>query len=96
MRDKQDNAINLPIFKEDITMNNTEKIAQYEQLIQAQRQYREESLQAQLNEIGTKLKAEYEDFYETQDCEMSIMLGEIYKHKLLQVAKILRQCGIDI
>lgn len=72
------------------------KLEEYEKLVEAQKQYRESSIAALKDEIAAKLKPEYQDFYETSDIPMTDMLGEIYKAKLNQIAKILAGYGIDV
>ena len=73
-----------------------DKVTELEQLVKAQKQYREESMKSLCDEIGRALHAEYEDYFETKDMPMNEMLGEIYRHKLEQIAKILSQYNINV
>lgn len=71
-------------------------IEELRQLVQSQKQYRDSSIASLKNDVGRKLHAEFEDFYETTNMPMNEMLGEIYREKLNHIAKILEQCGIDV
>ncbi|MBQ7864191.1 MAG: hypothetical protein IJ353_06990 [Lachnospiraceae bacterium] len=72
------------------------EIEERRKLNQAQVQYREDSQEALLQEIARALKAEYGDYFETQDMPMSEMLGEIYREKLRNIARILEKKGIKV
>ena len=72
------------------------KIEEYKTLVQAQKQYREDSIASLKADISKSLHAEFEDFYETTNMPMNEMLGEIYREKLNHIAKILEQCGINV
>lgn len=72
------------------------ELEEYKRLIKAQKQYREDSMSSFCDEVGRSLHAEFEDFYETKDMPMCDMLGEIYKEKLLQIAKILEKHNINV
>ena len=50
----------------------------------------------QLNAIAAKLKAEYRDFLDAKDMEMSVDLGENLRYQLESVFKILIKAGIDV
>ena len=77
-------------------MSKDEQIAELKTLVSAQKQYREDSEKALLEEIARSLNAEYSDFIESLDMPMNEMLGEIYREKLKQVFKILKQKGIKV
>jgi len=51
---------------------------------------------ALLNDIANEIRAEYDDFKESQNDEMDIVLGEIYREKLKNVFKILKRKGINM
>ena len=72
------------------------KIEEYKTLVQAQKQYREDSIASLKDDISKSLHAEFEDFYESIDMPMNEMLGEIYREKLIQVAKILKKYDIEV
>lgn len=72
------------------------EIEERKKLNQAQVQYREDAQEALLHEISRALKAEYGDFIETETMPMSEMLGEIYREKLKNIAKILEKKGIKV
>ena len=67
-----------------------DKIEEYKNLVQAQKQYREDSIASLKVDIGKSLHAEFEDFYESINMPMNEMLGEIYRAKLAQIANILK------
>ena len=67
-----------------------DKIEEYKNLVQAQKQYREDSIAWLKVDIGKSLHAEFEDFYESINMPMNEMLGEIYRAKLAQIANILK------
>ena len=73
-----------------------EEVDARKKLNEAQIQYREDSLQALLKDIGRSLKAEYEDFFLSENDEMDLILGEIYRGKLKNIAKILKRKGIIV
>lgn len=73
-----------------------DKIAELENLIQAQKQYREDSLKSLCDDIGRNLHAEFEDFHQTKDMPICDLLGEIYKAKLENIIKILTQYNISV
>ena len=73
-----------------------DKIEEYKNLVQAQKQYREDSIASLKVDIGKSLHAEFEDFYESINMPMNEMLGEIYRGKLIQVAKILKKYDIEV
>lgn len=72
------------------------KIVELENLIQAQRQYREDSIKSLCDDIGRNLHAEFEDFHQTKDMPMCDMLGEIYRCKLDNIEKILKRYNINV
>lgn len=73
-----------------------QQVAEYERLCETQKQYREDSIASLKGEIGLKLHAEFEDFFETKDIPMNEMLGEIYRAKLEKIAKILKGFDIEV
>ena len=73
-----------------------DKIEEYKNLVQSQKQYREDSIASLKADISKSLHAEFEDFYESIDMPMNEMLGEIYREKLIQVAKILKKYDIEV
>jgi len=73
-----------------------DKTAEYQQLIEAQKQYRIDSHKSFCEETAQKLRPEFEDFFESEDMPMTEVLGEIYREKLRHIAKILKQQGIYI
>ena len=73
-----------------------DKIEEYKNLVQSQKQYREDSIASLKADIGKSLHAEFEDFYESTNMPMNEMLGEIYRAKLAQVAKILKKYDIEV
>lgn len=72
------------------------ELEERKKLNQAQVQYREDAQVALLQEIARELKAEYADFLETKNASMNEMLGEIYREKLKNIAKILEKKGIKV
>ena len=72
------------------------KIEEYQKLVQAQKQYREDSIASLKSDIGRSLHAEFEDFYETINTPMNEMLGEIYREKIAKIAKILADYDIEV
>lgn len=48
------------------------------------------------HELANKLETEFADFYDSVDDEMDILLGEIYRAKIDNIAYILRKNGINI
>ncbi len=50
----------------------------------------------QLNAIASKLKAEYRDFKDALEMEMTVELGENIKDQVIQIFKILAKAGIDV
>lgn len=87
--------INLKNEKEENAKNKAE-IERLRVLSVAQINDKADSIQSLLNEIGRSLKAEYEDYYLTKNKEMNEMLGEIYRGKLDNIAKILKRKGIKV
>lgn len=80
-----------------LEVQNANRMVQERKILNdAQVQYREDSKISLLNDISRSLKAEYEDFAETQDVPMNETLGEIYREKLKQIFKILYQKGIKM
>ena len=67
-----------------------DKIEEYKNLVQAQKQYREDSIASLKVDICKSLHAAFEDFYESINMPMNEMLGEIYRAKLAQIANILK------
>lgn len=57
---------------------------------------KENSRKEQLNAIASKLRAEYQDFKDAGDMEMTLDLGENMRQQLSLVFKILAKNGIDI
>ena len=51
---------------------------------------------ALLQDIANELKAEYQDFVESESDEMDLVLGEIYREKLRNIFKILDKKGITM
>lgn len=49
---------------------------------------------ALLKDIANELKAEYQDFIESEADEMDVQLGEIYREKLKNIFKLLNKKGI--
>ena len=89
--------LNAEIEERDIDLNKAGKeIEERKKLNQVQVQYREDSQEALLQDIARALKAEYGDFIETEKVPMSEMLGEIYREKLKNIAKILQKKGIKV
>ena len=72
------------------------ELEQYKNLVQAQKQYREDSHTSFCEDVAKALRPEYEDFLESKDLPMNDMLGEIYREKLIKIMKILHQKGINI
>lgn len=91
--DRCEKNIKEEIQKRELAENEVEE---RKKLNQTQVHYKEMSISSLKSEIGDALRAEYEDFYETINVEMSDMLGEIYKDKLMQIAKILEQKDIKV
>lgn len=52
--------------------------------------------EALLNDIAYEISAEYKDFKESQNDDMDIVLGEIYREKLKNIFKILKRKGIKM
>ena len=75
---------------------NNQKEQEYKNLIAAQKEYRKECISSLKSEIAENLKPEFDDFFESLDFPISDILGEIYKEKLLKIAKILSNYGIDV
>lgn len=48
------------------------------------------------HELSNKLETEFVDFYDSINDEMDILLGEIYRVKIDNIAYILRKNGINI
>lgn len=57
---------------------------------------KESSQTEQLNAIASKLKAEYRDFQDALEMEMTVELGENIKEQVIQIFKILAKAGIDV
>lgn len=57
---------------------------------------KESSQTEQLNAIASKLKAEYRDFKDALEMEMTVELGENIKEQVIQIFKILAKAGIDV
>lgn len=57
---------------------------------------KESSQTEQLNAIASKLKAEYRDFKDALEMEMTVELGENIKEQIIQIFKILAKAGIDV
>lgn len=74
----------------------SEELEEYKKLVEAQKQYREDSIASLKNEIASKLHPEFEDFYETKNMPMNEILGEIYRLKLIEIAKILKSYEINV
>lgn len=72
------------------------ELEEYKKLVQVQKKYREDSIMSLKNEIADKLRPEFEDFWETENTPMSDMLGEIYRQKLILIAKMLEKYDIDV
>lgn len=51
---------------------------------------------ALLKGIAEEISAEYKDFKESQNDEMDILLGEIYREKLNNIFKLLERKGIKM
>ena len=66
-----------------------QRIKELEELVKVQKQYREDCIQSLKKDISKTLKIEYEDFFESVDLPMNEMLGEIYREKIKNIAKIL-------
>ena len=49
-----------------------------------------------LNDIAIELRAEYQDFVESESEEMDVLLGEIYREKVRNIFKILSKKGIKM
>jgi len=49
-----------------------------------------------LNGISENLKAEYLDFLESVDIEMSVEMGEVYKEKIIEIFRILEKNGVRV
>ena len=58
--------------------------------------FREDSESALLKEIASSLRAEYTDFVESENDEMDIVLGEIYREKIKSIFRILERKGIQV
>lgn len=52
--------------------------------------------EAIFKDIADELKAEYEDFMESVDDDVDIVLGEIYREKIRSIFKILKRKGIEV
>ena len=52
--------------------------------------------EALLNSIAEEINAEYKDFIESQNDEMDLVLGEIYREKLSNIFKLLERKGIRL
>ncbi len=72
------------------------ELEKYKKLVKAQKEYRENSIASLKMEIASKLYPVFEDFYETENIPMNEMLGEIYRQKLIQIAKILKKYDINV
>lgn len=72
------------------------ELEEYKKLVQVQKKYREDSIISLKNEIADKLRPEFEDFWETENTPMNDMLGEIYRQKLILIAKMLEKYDIDV
>lgn len=66
------------------------------ELNEIQIQYRIDSHEAFCKDVARKLWAEYDDFKDSQNLEMTPMLGEIYREQLRHVFRILKQNDIDV
>lgn len=51
---------------------------------------------ALLRDIGNDLKTEYSDFKDSENDEMDITLGEIYREKIRNIFKILEKKGVKV
>lgn len=49
-----------------------------------------------LQDIANELKAEYSDFMDSENDEMDLVLGEIYREKIRNIFKLLRKKGIQV
>ena len=65
-------------------------------LISVQKQYREDSIKSLTEEIQRALKPGFDDFYETINIPINEMLGEIYREKICDIAKILSKYDICV
>ena len=57
---------------------------------------KENSQSEQLNAIASKLKAEFIDFSDAENDEMSVELGENFRHQIKSIFKILAKSGINV
>ena len=48
------------------------------------------------NIVEEKLKAEYRDVKESENDEMEITLGEVYREKMINIFKILEKKGVKV
>ena len=82
-------------MKEKLT-NAGKELGERKKLNEVQTQYREEAKESMLQDIGRSLRAEFDDFVATENDEMSIPLGEIYREKLHNILKTLEKKGIKV
>lgn len=72
------------------------EIARLNSIITVYSADKQNSQSEQLNAIASKLKAEYRDFTDVENEEMTVDLGENFRFQLQSVFRILAKAGIDV
>ena len=80
-------------FKDEISEKNKE-ITERKRINDAADALKKNDEEGLLKDIANELKAEYGDFIDSENDEMDITLGEIYREKIRNIFKILDKKGI--
>ena len=84
------------VAKENENSRLAEDLKRLKIQVEEQGQYNEKFISAKLNDIANSLKVEADDYKATQNEEMSLFLGEIYRDKVGNIFKILDQGGVRV